>query len=106
MSSAAANVREELLSRWYPGINTLPEDEGANALRLWHELTVVASAGAWRSTSLLAGQLAEAFLRSKLVGVGLRRWEVQRLRTFNLVIRKARQLNLLRSHAGPASDLV
>ncbi len=100
MSSSLASVRERILGHWQPGAWSLPTPERMNADQLLEELRSVSRVAAWRSTALLAGQLAEACLRSRLVGAGVSRLRVQTFRTFSVVIREARNGGLLQGRIG------
>jgi HEPN domain-containing protein len=100
LRSRLANTRERIFLHWEPDKWPVLPRERANASRLREELSRVAEAGAWRSTALLAGQLAEACLRSKLISIGVDRFTVRNLRRFRAVIRQARASGLLHGQVG------
>ena|SRR3989442_9865422 len=89
MVSPAEEVRNRIFNSWTPPRSTAaPPQEGNNAAKFWAELRKVAEASAWRSTAILAGQLAEAHLRARLWADGISPLEMAGARSFGDALKR------------------
>ncbi len=89
MVSPAAEVRNRIFGGWKPPLSVAAKpQERDNAAKFWAELKKVAEASAWRSTAILAGQLAEAHLRARLWADGISSLEMAGVRSFGDALKR------------------
>jgi len=96
MVSPAAEVTNRIFDCWTPPLSTAaPPQERNNAAKFWAELKQVAEASAWRSTAILAGQLAEAHLRARLWADGISPKEAAGVRSFGDALKRCRERRIV-----------